>query len=406
MDHRPAWAARRQWRVLQGGWNAGAEFLLAWAHWRDDPQRPALLHYVAIDAAPRETERWSGLTPGFHRFSYEGGRVLLTLCVGERAAMLREQAFRADAILLDELTPTTLKALPRLCRRGTVLSCAGKVDLTLDELAGLGFVADDGFTARYAPSWKVKGLPDAERDPPLDAIVIGAGLAGAAVASSLARRGCTVQVLDAGAEPAGGASALPAGLVAPHQSPDDNLLSRLSRCGVRISVQECAQLLRAGTDWSLTGVLEHRGGDQRALPALGAALAPGRAKRRRRNEPPSMGPPVACHGRLGAAFSPGPGLAGDTGHPLSRCLPSAGGGARWRRLAGARRGRGTGARAGRRHCRGRRHARLAGGSRRGPSRARPVSGRSAGRRTRCPRRPSMATGTSFPTCRCRKDAHG
>ena len=278
MDHRPAWSARRQWRVLQVGWNEGADFLAAWQAWRDDPQRPDLLHYVALDAAPRESSRWFGLTPGLHRFSFEGGCVLLTLCVGEHSAMLRELAFRADAILLDELGPPTLKALPRLCRRETLLACRGMVQATVAELGGAGFVSDhadaQGLRARYAPAWAVKGLPDAPPAPPADAIVIGAGLAGAAVAASLARRGCSVRVLDAAADAAAGASALPAGLMAPHQSPDDNLLSRLSRSGVRITLQECERLLAAGTDWQATGVLEHRRGDLRGLPALGAALDP------------------------------------------------------------------------------------------------------------------------------------
>ncbi|MGV3572964.1 MAG: FAD-dependent 5-carboxymethylaminomethyl-2-thiouridine(34) oxidoreductase MnmC [Ramlibacter sp.] len=278
MDFRPAWAARRQWRVLQGGWNDGAEFLAAWQAWRGDAQRPGRLHYVALDAAPRASGRWSGLTPGFHRFPFEDGRVLLTLCVGERAAMLREQAFRADAIVLDELAPATLKALPRLCRHDTLLACDGPVTAPATELTGAGFVVErsgpGGLLARYAPAWEVKGRAQAEAQPPRDAVVIGAGLAGAAIACSLARRGCSVEVLDAAHEPAAGASALPAGLMAPHQSPDDNLLSRLSRSGVRTTWQECERLLAPGRDWAPTGVLEHRRGDRRSPPALGAALDP------------------------------------------------------------------------------------------------------------------------------------
>ncbi|MES2481135.1 MAG: FAD-dependent 5-carboxymethylaminomethyl-2-thiouridine(34) oxidoreductase MnmC, partial [Pseudomonadota bacterium] len=85
-----------------------------------------------------------------------------------------------------------------------------------------------------------------------------AGLAGAAVAASLARRGWQVEVLDAAAEPANGASGLPAGLMAPHLSPDDNLLSRLSRSGIRITLDAAAEHLRDGLDWQAQGTLEHR----------------------------------------------------------------------------------------------------------------------------------------------------
>lgn len=88
--------------------------------------------------------------------------------------------------------------------------------------------------------------------------VIGGGLAGAAAAASLARRGWQVQVLDAAEHPASGASALPAGLLAPHVSKDDNLLSRLSRAGVQLTLREAQALLRSGEDWQRTGVCERR----------------------------------------------------------------------------------------------------------------------------------------------------
>jgi tRNA 5-methylaminomethyl-2-thiouridine biosynthesis bifunctional protein len=51
-------------------------------------------------------------------------------------------------------------------------------------------------------------------------------------------------------------------------------LSRLSRAGVRITLQQAQQRLAAGLEWERTGVLEWRGDDRRALPPLGEALAP------------------------------------------------------------------------------------------------------------------------------------
>jgi len=98
------------------------------------------------------------------------------------------------------------------------------------------------------------------------ALVLGAGLAGSAAAYSLALRGWRVEVLDAASAPAAGASGLPAGLIAPHVSPDDALLSRLSRSGVRLTLQRASELLDHGTDWAPTGVLEHRVEGKRGLP--------------------------------------------------------------------------------------------------------------------------------------------
>jgi tRNA 5-methylaminomethyl-2-thiouridine biosynthesis bifunctional protein len=44
-------------------------------------------------------------------------------------------------------------------------------------------------------------------------------------------------------------------LLAPHVSPDDNLLSRLSRAGVRLTLQQARERLREGEDWRASGVM-------------------------------------------------------------------------------------------------------------------------------------------------------
>ena len=96
--------------------------------------------------------------------------------------------------------------------------------------------------------------------------MIGAGLSGSAVAHSLASRGWAVTVLDQAQGVGAGASGLPAGLAAPHVSPDDNVLSRITRAGVRATLQRAQALLQSGTDWALTGVLEHNLAGKRRLP--------------------------------------------------------------------------------------------------------------------------------------------
>lgn len=87
--------------------------------------------------------------------------------------------------------------------------------------------------------------------------MVGAGLAGAAAAFGLAQRGWQVHVVDAADGPAQGASALPIGLVVPHVSVDDAVLSRLSREGARATLTRAADLL-GPADWCASGVLEHR----------------------------------------------------------------------------------------------------------------------------------------------------
>ncbi len=287
------WTGQEAWRVLETNFDCGQHFLACLQHWKADPQPPHLLHYVSLTASPVSKDallacagqfpelqtlahalaaQWNGLLPGFHRFSLEQGRVLLTLCVGEPRQMLREQSFLADAILLDPARSATdattvwsiwtVKALARCCRRGTLIAITDEAASLKPDLQQCGFTfAAQQRTGEFNPRWAIKHSRHATAPIPERAgrcVVIGAGLAGASVASSLARRGWQVQVLDAGDAPAAGASGLPVGLVVDHVSADDCTQSRLSRSGVRLMLQQASALLRKGLDWDDSGVLEQR----------------------------------------------------------------------------------------------------------------------------------------------------
>ncbi|MES1977365.1 MAG: FAD-dependent 5-carboxymethylaminomethyl-2-thiouridine(34) oxidoreductase MnmC [Pseudomonadota bacterium] len=293
-----AWKGQPQWRILETGFGLGLNFLVTWQAWKADPDRPRMLHFVSTEAFPASaddvlrsaqahphlvpfaTELHShlwGLLPGFHRLSFEQGRVLLTLCIGDAKAVLKQQQFEADSVYLDGFSPQknpdiwdihTFKAVARCCRRGTRIATWTIARAVRDALSQAGFVVRktpgippkrDNLQGEYNPAWEPK-LP-ADTKPvatlqPGNCVVVGSGLAGAAVAASLARRGWRVDVLEEAAVPAAGASGLPAGLVAPHVSPDDSLLSRLSRNGVRMTLHQCKALLADKEDWQHTGVLQ------------------------------------------------------------------------------------------------------------------------------------------------------
>lgn len=297
-----AWAGRPQWTVLETGFGFGLNFLVTWHAWRQDGQRPALLHFVSTEAWPvgaadlrRHSARYPhlqplgellaeqcwGLLPGAHRLRFDGGRVLLTLLVGDAQRSLRQQELAADAIYLDGFSPArnpelwnlhTLKTVARCCRPGTRLatwSAAGDVRRGLEQC---GFTVSKvpgippkrhNLHAVFAPAWQPRRKPLWKLNtPPAPAgrrcAIVGAGLAGAATARQLALRGWQVTVLDAAATPAQGASGLPAGIFAPHTSRDDSLLSRLTRGGLRCTRYWAQQLLQPGIDWQASGVLERR----------------------------------------------------------------------------------------------------------------------------------------------------
>jgi len=318
-----AWRGRRQWRVLSTEFGQGQRFFQAWAAWQADPERPGLLHWCALLADPLALVRLplaghphpdlvkalqphvQDLLPGFHRISLERGRVLLTLCVDDGPRAWQQLCLTADSLLLEapwQPTPEQqadgdawrihiLKALARSSRRGTRFAVRPGNSLGLDpplaaRLRQCGFTVQTPIDAplcsgSFDPPWEPKRSPSPYRGShPLDdrpgqtAVVIGAGLAGAAVAHSLARRGWQVAVLDAAAQPAMGASGLPAGLVVPHVSPDDSILSQLSRAGLRITRQHLQDLLTPGTDWATSGVMEHRTDAQANGPGSDAHHTP------------------------------------------------------------------------------------------------------------------------------------
>lgn len=312
-----AWRGQSQWRILETGFGLGLNFLAAWQAWRDDHERCRLLHFASIEAYPvaaqdivRGAANWPELAPlaeqlaaqwrsletsGVHRFSFEQGRVLLTLYIGDVREMLREPVHAFDSIFLDGFSPQSnaemwsldvLKAVSRLAYRmdgrSSALSSWTASGEVRRHLAQCGWQVEKvpglppkrhSMRATFQPSWTPKGQRPAAGSSPGRCAVIGAGLAGAAAAASFARRGWQVVVLDAANEPAQGASALPVGLFAPVATPDDNLLSRLTRAGIRQTVQVARELLRAGQDWELTGVLD-KGHEPPRLHAQAGWLQP------------------------------------------------------------------------------------------------------------------------------------
>jgi tRNA 5-methylaminomethyl-2-thiouridine biosynthesis bifunctional protein len=251
---------------LETGFGFGLNFLATWAAWRADPARPRLLHFVSLEAWPvsaddllRAAQRhpeladlaqelhaqYWGLLPGIHRLWLDDGHVLLTLCIGDAQALLRQQLWEVDAVYLDGFnpqrnpaiwSPETLKAMARHCRRGTRLATWTVARSVRDALTQCGFQVEmvpglppkrDNLRACYDPHWQPRSSRQApEFTQPARCLVLGAGLAGATAAASLARRGWQVTLLDAARAPAAGASGLPVGLFAPHLS----RLPRLRAC--------------------------------------------------------------------------------------------------------------------------------------------------------------------------------
>lgn len=318
-----AWAHRASWTVLETGFGFGLNFLATLAAWRRDPDRPARLNFVsveahpvgvadlsrrlaglAVDAADRETllAQWWGLDAGVHRLAFAGGAVTLLLAIGEASRVLADVVTRADAVFLDGFGPSrnpgmwnrdTLRSVARHCGPGTSLATWCVAGEVRESLKALGFevARAEGLPpkrhrleARFAPAWTSKAPIDpafvarpADRAP--ECVVVGAGLAGAAVADRFAARDWRVTVIERGTAPAAGASGLPVGLFVPHWTADDAPSSRITRAGIRIMAGRARALL-GQDDWAMTGCVERlereairRGPEAWGGPATEEALA-------------------------------------------------------------------------------------------------------------------------------------
>ena len=270
-------ARQSQWHALDTHFGNGQAFLDTLQAWQADKHAPDHLFYTAFTdgapthLAPQLAEKCFGLLPGIHRISFANSQVKLNLCVGSMAANLKEIDIAADSICIDNFSAIDPRGVARLSQLGTQLQWSKSNDETMAQLKALGFIVSEiQSRAVYQPHWKIKSaLRSSELNDPASkrkVIVIGAGLAGAAAAYGLAQRGWQVEVIDQHDQTGGGASGLPAGIFATHVSPDNNVLSRITRDGVRATIERAVSLLKRGQDWDLSHLVEHRFSGKRELP--------------------------------------------------------------------------------------------------------------------------------------------
>jgi len=302
------WQGRRAFTILETGFGFGLSFLATWQAWREDPARCGRLHFVSIEKHPftasdlallwkkysgLESEirqlqnNWPMLVPGMHRLEFESGQVVLTLFFGDIAEGLPQLQLAADAFYLDGFAPAKnpqmweprlLRHLGRLAAPGATLATWSVAGPVREALEGAGFAVEKtkGFGSKkemLKGSLIQRKKSPAEETPARSALVIGAGVAGAAVSERLASRGWQVRLIERHAAPAMEASGNHAGVFHPIISPDDSLIARSTRASFLYLLQHWKNL--AGLAWSRCGVLQlarddqERDSQQRALATLG-----------------------------------------------------------------------------------------------------------------------------------------
>lgn len=257
------WKGRERFVVLCSEFAGGEYFLAIWEAWRNDPARCDRLHVVCLAAEPPSRDQllatlpatqgstqligaWPPLTPNLHRLSFEQARVQLLLAVGTAQTWLPELSMRFDALWL---TPTpqqwpdrAVRSLARLSAPGAAIfgspwsqEAAAAFPIKLRSAGfqlGPSDLPGDVSRARYAPEF----LPRRGAQRPTHAaslrrhaLIIGAGLAGAATAWALAEQGWKTTLLDRQHAPALETSGNPAGLFHGIVNPEDGHHARFNR---------------------------------------------------------------------------------------------------------------------------------------------------------------------------------
>jgi tRNA 5-methylaminomethyl-2-thiouridine biosynthesis bifunctional protein len=168
--------------------------------------------------------RWRRRVPGWNRWNFAGGKIRLTLVIGDVADALTEICGGIDAWFLDGFSParnpemwtqSVFESVVRISKPGAsfaTYTCAGWVRRGLKQ-AGFQVSKFPGFgRKREMLQGHLPGSPPV-RATVTKAIVIGGGVAGCAVASAFAMRGVSVTLIESAPTLAAAASGNPRGIL-------------------------------------------------------------------------------------------------------------------------------------------------------------------------------------------------
>lgn len=287
----------QRWRNLrhghftigETGFGTGLNFLCAWHLWNSCASSDQRLHFVSTEKYPlalaelqqalalwpeladlsrQLLRQYAALAPGWRRMAFDHGRVTLTLLVGDARATLSELRACVDAWFLDGFAPARNPEMwqPELLREVARLTAPGGTFATFTsagvvrrglEAAGFRVEKVGGFGSkrdmlRGVMPGTASMLPDRVRR----AIVIGGGIAGCASASSLARRGWQVTLIERHDRLAAEASGNPQGVLYPRLSGHDIPLSRIAQLGFLYTHALLRDALKKQVDWDDCGLLQ------------------------------------------------------------------------------------------------------------------------------------------------------
>ena len=254
-----AWEGRSRFTVGELGFGTGLNLLALMDLWRRSRPAGARLHIFSVEAFPMpESDARRALAPwpeladlaelllaqwprrarGFHRLAFAELGVTLDLAVMDAAEALAAWTGRADAWFLDGFSPSrnpemwSEAVLAGVARRSAPGARAATFTVAGAVRRGLeanGFQVDKkpGFAAkRQRLEAKLTVAPQRAASPTPRITIVGAGIAGAALARGFQALGVRPLIVEASA-PGAGASGNPAALVMPRLDAGDGLIGAL-----------------------------------------------------------------------------------------------------------------------------------------------------------------------------------
>lgn len=246
-----AWAGRQRFTVAELGFGTGLNIAALLDLWRREGPAGGRLHVFSVEGFPLEREEaaralsawpelaeatgallaaWPELTPGFHRLDLPGFNAVLDLAVGDVTWALEQWTGRADAWFLDGFAPSTNPGMwSDAVMDGIAARSAPGARVATFTVAGSvrRGLAERGFEVAKRPghgrkrerleAWRPEAAKETARP---SVAVIGAGIAGAALARAFAASGIRATVVEAD-RPGAGASGFPAALVTPRLDAGD-----------------------------------------------------------------------------------------------------------------------------------------------------------------------------------------
>ncbi|MDP1603805.1 MAG: bifunctional tRNA (5-methylaminomethyl-2-thiouridine)(34)-methyltransferase MnmD/FAD-dependent 5-carboxymethylaminomethyl-2-thiouridine(34) oxidoreductase MnmC [Legionella sp.] len=286
--------------IAETQFGAGLNFLISWSYWLQHAPKTARLHYISCENHPltqddliRVLSLWPDfkpqslllqenypiLTPGFHQFSFEEGRITLTLMLGEAFTCFNELVLCGDAILekklrahfvdawyFNELTHLIkneglMKSVALLSGEGATLTSTMAMDAVKNDLQQAGFSVQKSHAIfeqctrrqRRNTPWHVNApLPVKNKR----AIVLGAGLGGCFSAYSLATRGWDVLLIEGNPDVGMGASGVPRAVLYPKLSAFCSPLTTFMLSAYLYAHRFYAKLLKTHPVGELGGILQ------------------------------------------------------------------------------------------------------------------------------------------------------